>query len=95
MDFKTVQGELTKHEVKIYTISTCMWCKQLKRKLIKKKIEYSYLDIDLLDKPEKTEIISQLKKYRNILAVPMMFVNDEFIENKHIDKKIKEMIKNA
>ena len=95
MEFKTVPGKYNKQEVKIYTISTCMWCTRLKRKLKQNEIEYIYLDIDLLPLSEKTEIKSQLRRYRRILAFPMMFVNGEFISNEYIDEKIQELIRNG
>ncbi|NVM01801.1 MAG: glutaredoxin [Candidatus Helarchaeota archaeon] len=95
MDYKTVPGKYNKHKVKIYTISTCMWCTRLKRKLNQNDIEYTYLDIDLLSLSEKTEIKSQLRQYRRILAFPMMFVDDKFIENQYIDQKIQDLVKDA
>ena len=72
-----------------------MWCTRLKRKLNQNNIEYNYLDVDLLTLPEKTEIKSQLRQYRRILAFPMMFVDDEFIENQFIDQKIQDLVNDA
>ncbi|MFX0133619.1 MAG: glutaredoxin family protein [Candidatus Hodarchaeota archaeon] len=95
MEFTTVPGKYDKHQVKIYTISTCMWCKLLKRKLKDNKIKYSYLDIDLLPLSDKTQVKSRLREYRRILAFPMMFVNDVFIPNQDIDSKIRELIQDA
>lgn len=95
MEFTTVPGKYDKHKVKIYTISTCMWCKRLKRKLQDNEIKYTYLDIDLLPLEDKTQVKIQLRQYRRILAFPMMFVDDVFISNENIDSKIMELIQDA
>ena len=95
MDFKIVPGRFNKQKVKIYTISTCMWCTRLKRKLQQNEIEYTYLDVDLLPLSEKTQVKTQLRNYRRILAFPMMFIDDKFISNEYIDEKIQELVKNG
>ncbi|MHA1378283.1 MAG: glutaredoxin family protein [Candidatus Helarchaeota archaeon] len=94
-EFTTVNGKFKKHKIKIYTISTCMWCKRLKRKLNDNEITYHYLDIDLLSREDKDELRPYLRKYRSILAFPMMFVDDEFIPNQFIGEKIQELVKDA
>lgn len=90
MDYKTVPGKFNKHEVVIYTISTCMWCTKLKRKLQQNNIEYTYLDVDLCD--EIDELRSKLRRHRPVLAFPMMFIDDEFISNEFIDEKISDLV---
>ena len=95
MEFRTIPGKFDKHKVVIYTISTCMWCTRLKRKLQSNNIKYEYLDLDLLPLSERTQVKSQLRNYKRILSYPIMVVDDEFIQNQDIDNKIKELIKNA
>ena len=94
-DFTLVEGKYNKHQVKIYTISTCMWCKRLKRKLLDNNIEYKYLDVDLLSLDDKMELHPYLRQYRQILAYPMMFVDGEFVSNEFIDDKITELVADA
>ncbi|MHA1385352.1 MAG: glutaredoxin family protein [Candidatus Helarchaeota archaeon] len=94
-DFTKIPGKYDKNEVKIYTISTCMWCRRLKRKLSENNIAYSYLDIDLLTGEEKSELRPYLRQFRSVLAFPMMFINEEFIPNQFIDEKIRRLVSDA
>ena len=95
MDPKIVSGSISKHNIMLYTISTCIWCKRLKIKLSAKDIQYSYIDIDLVPYMQKEVLKTQLREYKARLAFPMMFVDDEFIPNDEIDTKIEELVKDG
>ena len=86
-----IPGKISKHNVMIYTISTCIWCKRLKNKLNGGNIEYKYIDIDLISFMEKEALKTRLRQHRPRLAFPMMFVDDEFIPNPEIDQKLEEL----
>ncbi len=90
-----VPGKLSKHNVMLYTISTCIWCKRLKYKLDTVDIAYSYIDIDLVSYDEKEILKDRLREYRSRLAFPMMFVDDKFISNEYIDQKVEDLIRDG
>ncbi|MHA1266904.1 MAG: glutaredoxin family protein [Candidatus Helarchaeota archaeon] len=87
-----VDGKYAKHDVMLYTISTCIWCRHLKNKLSASNIKYQFIDIDLIPWKEKEQLRKKLRAYRLRLAFPMMFVNGEFIPNNLIDQKIGELL---
>ena len=89
---KTVSGKIAKHDVMLYTISTCIWCRLLKSKLNDNNIQYKYIDIDLVTGPEKDQIRAKLRKFQSQLAFPMMFIDEEFISNELIDQEIAELV---
>ena len=93
MDIQSIPGTITKHEIMLYTISTCIWCKRLKNKLNAQNIQYKYLDIDLMPWAEKEELKRELIKHRPRLAFPMMFVDTVFIPNDEIDQKIEWLVR--
>jgi glutaredoxin len=49
--------------VKLYTLSTCPWCKKIKRFLTEHNIEYKYIDYDLASIDEQHRIEAEIKKY--------------------------------
>lgn len=75
-------------KITTYTNPSCPWCIELKTWLKKKKIEYKDLDIT-----EEDEFREELVSKTGQLAVPVIFVEDEFIIGFDKDK-IEEMIKN-
>jgi glutaredoxin-like protein NrdH len=95
MNIRTVLGKVDRHNVMLYTISTCIWCKRLKSKLEAENIKFRYIDIDLEPLMEKEKLKNQLRAVKPLLAFPMMFVDDKFIPNEVIDEKIEELVRGA
>jgi len=58
-----VKGEKDKHNVTIFTLSTCMWCKKCKVFLGERGIQYRYVDIDKIDISEKSKILEYLRAF--------------------------------
>jgi len=61
MNVVHVKGK-NKGKILLYAISTCRWRKKTKKLLNKLGIEYSYINVNLLEKDEKDKIIDELKK---------------------------------
>ncbi len=93
MCFEQVSGENNQHDVKIYTISTCGWCKKVKKLLKELDVEYRYTDIDTIEGDKSKKIRDQLKKYNPNISTPTMVVDggDEVIIGFQKDK-IKEVL---
>lgn len=92
MPLKTVEGKIKTHKVKLYTLSTCIWCKRLKNKLNEREIEYNYIDIDLVPYMEKEVLKKELRQVKPRLSFPMMFVDEDFIPSMEIDQKIEVLV---
>ncbi len=95
MTIKTVSGKIAKHDVHLYTISTCIWCTRLKNKLNGKHIQYRYTDIDVLPLDEKERLKNKLRETLPWLAFPMMFVDGHFIATEEIDDQIEELVQDG
>jgi len=72
---KSVPGKNCEHHVAIYTLSTCGWCKKLKRLLKALDIEYEYVDVDLLPKDEKDKILEEARKHNPRESFPTLVVD--------------------
>ena len=70
-----VKGNNCKHHVAIYTLSTCGWCKKLKRLLEALDIEYEYVDVDLLPSDEKEKVIGEASKHNPRETFPTLVVD--------------------
>ena len=49
-NIQEVEGAKSDHDVTIFTLSTCMWCKKCKTYLKERDIKYKYIDIDRWEK---------------------------------------------
>jgi glutaredoxin len=79
--FNEVNGNDDSHDVSIYTLSTCMWCKKCKAYLKDRDIKYKYIDLDNLSPKQKSEILEYLReKYKpDRIAYPFLVCDDKFV----------------
>ena len=79
MERTKVEGDLKDHQVLLYALSTCGWCKMTKAFLVEKGVEYEYVDVDKLDKTGKDMVNADIKKRGGRLAFPTIIVDDKTI----------------
>ena len=76
MKFKHVNGEI-KGEIKLYALSTCVWCKKTKDLLDKYRCDYNYIFVDKLEGDDKEIIKNEIKKFNPRLSFPTLVINNE------------------
>ena len=62
--------------IKVYTLTNCSYCKELKEFLIQDNIEFSEVNIDL---PENEKEFSELAKIAESEVVPMVKIDDKLL----------------
>ncbi len=76
-EWKHVDGK-NKGAVKLYALSTCVWCKKTKKLLSELGVAYDYVDVDQLDDKEGDRIESEeVKKWNKAGTYPTMVVNNQ------------------
>ncbi|DAC72368.1 MAG TPA: glutaredoxin family protein [Thermoplasmata archaeon] len=93
MKRERVPGKKKAHQVKIYTLSTCGWCKKTKELLKDLDVEFEYVDIDTLSGDDLVEANEEIKKYNPYRTYPTIVID----QGKHVilgfkDKEIKEKL---
>jgi glutaredoxin len=71
-----VEGENKGHII-LYTLSTCAWCKKVKKILNKLGVEYYYSDVDLLVGEERQETVEEIKNWNPACTFPTLVINKE------------------
>ena len=84
----------TAHHVKIYTLSTCGWCKKTKELLKALDVAFEYVDVDQLSGEDYTEATEEVKKYNPYRTYPTIVID----HGKHVilgfkDKEIMERLR--
>ncbi len=81
-------------QVKLYAISTCGWCKKIKRFLQEHGIEYDCDDVDLLDGEEKEKAREQVARFNSRRSFPTLVVDED--ENKVVvgfnEQRLREVL---
>ncbi|MDH3328219.1 MAG: glutaredoxin family protein [Desulfobulbaceae bacterium] len=65
--------------VQIFTISTCIHCKALKKMLDEHKIPYEFTDIDLMPKEERDSFIAAIIQYNEKKTFPVVMIGNKAI----------------
>ncbi|MEM3445547.1 MAG: glutaredoxin family protein [Thermoplasmata archaeon] len=92
MSFTKVPGKNC-GKVVIYALSTCGWCKKAKQLLKDKGVEFSYVDVDLLQGEEREKIVKEVEKWNPSVSFPTIVINDEVCIVGFQEQKIKEHLK--
>lgn len=67
-------------QVKIYTLSTCIYCQNTKAFFKQNGVPYECVDVDLLDEAEKTATLREIRKLVPSIAFPTILIGDEIVQ---------------
>jgi glutaredoxin len=68
---------LDKGDVKLYALSTCVWCNRTKRLLDKLGVAYRYLDVDLMDRDERRRVEEdEVHRWNPKRSYPTLIIGD-------------------
>ena len=88
-----VEGTRDKqHEIFLFAISTCAWCRQALRWLNDNKFEYSYLFIDDLPLKERQHLKEQLESIYKLPPIFPLLIVDRFHANAGFNPQEWELI---
>jgi len=91
IEFIHVPGNNKIHNVILYALSTCVFCKQALNFLKENSIDFRYVFVDQLEKKVVGDLREELKKKsgRRHIAYPFLIEDDEKILVGFIEKKYK------
>ena len=76
MEIIHIAGE-DRGNILLYTLSTCVWCRKMKRWLDEKGLAYSYVDVDLEPKEEKEVIMEEVERWNPLCSFPTVVVDQK------------------
>jgi glutaredoxin-like protein NrdH len=66
-------------KVFLYALSTCGHCRNTKRLLDDNKVQYDFVDVDLLPKDEMNKVLDEVRKVNPQVAFPTVLIGDKVI----------------
>jgi len=78
-------------KVKMYTLSTCIHCRNAKKFLDKCKVQYEFQDIDRLAGAEKDAVIEDVRRINPACSFPTIIIGDRVIVGFR-EKEIREAL---
>ncbi len=75
MQMNHVAGE-NRGQIKLFALSTCVWCRKTKQLLDALGVEYDFIDVDLLEGDARNEATEELKRLNPRCSFPTVAIND-------------------
>ncbi|MFX1563424.1 MAG: glutaredoxin family protein [Promethearchaeota archaeon] len=92
MDLVKVEGQRKNHNVLMYTISTCGWCKMTKQFMKDHSVEHEYIDVDLCSKKDREKIHQDIRRRGGRLSFPTIIIDDKILITGFRKKEIEEVL---
>ena len=93
-EFTEIDGE-PKGDVKLFALSTCVWCRRTKRLLDSLGIGYRYIFMDLLDRETRDEVEREVRRYNPRCSFPTLVIDDKRTIVGFQEEEIREAFENA
>jgi glutaredoxin-like protein NrdH len=74
MQMTHVAGQ-NKGQIRLYALSTCVWCGKTKQMLNDLGVEYHFIDVDLLEGDARNEATEELKLLNPRCSFPTVAIN--------------------
>jgi len=92
MKTSRVEGKNNEHEVLIYAISTCAWCKMTEKYLKDKDIAYGYVDVDVASEEDRQKIRDDITRRGGEPSYPTIIIDDKTLITGFRKDKINEAL---
>ncbi|MFO7952598.1 MAG: glutaredoxin family protein [Bacillota bacterium] len=66
--------------VKVYALSTCPWCKKVKKLLDDRGINYDVIDVDLAQGEEQKKALKEVEDLTGKRSFPVTVINNQVIQ---------------
>ncbi len=86
-----VVGKNNKKNVKLFALSTCIWCKKTKELFDSNSVEYEFEFVDECDGETREALLREMDKYNPDRSFPTIVIDGEVIIGFKEDK-IKEKL---
>ncbi len=77
--------------IALFALSTCVWCDKVKKMLHDMKIEFAFVDIDLLNETDSIAAMRQLSAVNPEMTVPTLLIGGAVVVG-YDEKKINALL---
>jgi glutaredoxin len=73
-------------KVKMYTLSTCLWCKRTKQFFADRKIPFEAVDYDKADEAEQERIMAEMRENSGGGSFPYVCIGSDVVQGYEPDE---------
>jgi glutaredoxin len=93
LEFSESDGSIQKHDLTLYALSTCAFCKKAMKFLQDHDVKFRYIFLDDINPMVKRTVKSELKtRYASLPVFPVLVIDDEEAVSGFSEEKWKEIL---
>ncbi|NBF40207.1 MAG: hypothetical protein GVY14_07310 [Spirochaetes bacterium] len=93
LEFSEYEGSVEKHDLALYALSTCAFCKKAIQFLQDHDIKFRYIYLDTINPMVKRTVKSELKtRYASLPVFPVLIIDDTEAVSGFSEEKWKEIL---
>lgn len=71
-----ISGDHEEHQVLLYALSTCIWCRKARQFLEEEKVGFDYVYVDLLEGEERQAAEQEVRRWNPAKSFPTLVIDD-------------------
>ena len=71
-----VSGVHDEHQVTLYALSTCIWCRKTRQFLEDEEVAFNFVYVDLLEGDEREEVKDQIREWNSRVSFPTIVIDN-------------------
>lgn len=87
-----IDGVHSEHNVLLYALSTCIWCKKTRRFLEDEGVTFDFVYVDLVEPDERREIRALIRELSSSTSFPATIIDEQDCIVGYKPEKIKECL---
>ncbi len=72
-----IVGTHNEHQVILYALSTCIWCRKTRQLLEDEQVTFDYIYVDLTHGEERENLKEIIRKWNPSISFPTIVIDDE------------------
>ena len=86
-------GESDRSRIRLFTLSTCIWCRKTKALLQEMDVGYECVEVDMLDGMDRDKAIEELKRFNPQCSFPSLVLSSNVCIVGFKEAEIREALK--
>jgi len=80
------------HKVKLYALSTCIWCKRTRQFLDENHVIYDYVYVDVLNPETKKQVMAEVRRWNKHESFPTVVIDGEKVLVGFEEDRLREVL---
>lgn len=70
-----VPGPKNEHQVTLYALSTCIWCRRTRRFLERNGVAFDFIYVDLIQGVEREGVMAEVRRWNSSASFPTIVID--------------------